>query len=436
MSLHLNTINRIKLGIRFRLCLILAFVAALLFMPLGAIAQSQPMLELHFINVQQGDATLIRSPSGKVALVDMGPPSASSNLIKYLEQLRITRLNLLVLTHAHLDHLGSWKAILGRFPVGIYVDPGFPHTSKYYKHMLEHIRSKKIRTYRAEINQILDLGSGTNLRVLAPPREHLRNTRSDVNANSVVLRVEYKWLRVLLTGDAERPTEKHLLKNPQWLPSQILKVAHHGSRHSSTKSFLTQTRPQVSVISCARDNDYGHPHKDTLKRLRQHGSKIYITARHGHIIARSDGKKLWISTRGRSLREADHIIDLKPPDMHTPVTPHTPNAKTKARPTPPPSSDDENKEDDEYKSDKSTIPSLGQQPERKQWMTTTPQGKESALSSPAPSPNGYVSAKNSRYFHRSSCLFAHSIPEKNRIKYSNRKAALRAGKQPASDCLP
>lgn len=278
----------------------------------GASAWASPGLEIHFLDIGQGDAILIRSPSGKVAVIDAGPPSASRTLTRYLQRLKISRINLFLVTHPHYDHFGGWKGLLRPFSVAMYMDPGFPHSSPSYKTFLRALQQRQIKTYTAQLNQLLDLGGQVVLRVLGPERPFLRNTRSDANANSVVVRLEYKRLRVLLTGDAERPTENRLLQRPSWLPSHILKVAHHGSGHSSSQRFLRHVRPQFAIISCAEDNSYGHPHPKTMRRLKQAGIETFVTARHGTIIARSDGQKLWISTQGRSQAQAVRQITLSP----------------------------------------------------------------------------------------------------------------------------
>jgi beta-lactamase superfamily II metal-dependent hydrolase len=365
------------------------------------------LLEIHFLSIGQGDGILLRSPTGKTVLLDVGPPGAGRRIITpYMRKLGIKRVNLLMISHPHLDHYGGWKGILRNFPVNTYIDPGFPSRNRTYRTMLRAIKRKRIRRFRVRLNQVLDIGGGAKLRILWPGNRFLKRTRSDANSNSVVARLEYKTLRVLLTGDAEAITEKELLHYPQYLRSHVLKVAHHGSSHSSGKTFLKIVKPQFAIISCGRGNVYRHPHRSTLRRLRRTGVKTYVTARHGHIVLRSDGRKMWLSTNGKSKREARHRRTL-----------------SRLNPIP-------------Y-----TLPTgfqhpLHVRPEKKGWINVRAQGKHHYHSQRvAPSAKGYVSSRRSRYFHRRNCRFARDIPRRDRRYYRTRRAALRR-KIPATDCHP
>lgn len=387
-------------------------------------AEASGLLEIHFLSIGQGDSILIRSPSGKTALIDAGPPAAARILKRYLRKLNVKKVNLFLVSHPHLDHYGGWKGVFRHFPVGVYIDPAFPYPSSYYRKLLRYIKRKRIQSITARINQVLDLGGGVKLRVIAPSRPFLKRTRSDANSNSVVVRLEYKRLRVLLTGDAEMPTEFRLMRYPQWLPSHILKVAHHGSHHSSSKKFLSYVRPKFAIVSCGKRNRYGHPHRDALTRLRNAAIETYVTARHGHVIARSNGKRLWISTRGRSKAKAIRAVNLPilPRAYGEPLSKkhfakHSAHAHGGSL---------YNKQG----------PPLGQQPERPQWFKHRARGKRVIPPTPYPSSRGYVAARRSKHFHRRSCRQAKNIPKRKRIYYRTRRRAIRSGRRPASDCLP
>lgn len=398
---------------------------ALFSISLQGSAEASGLLEIHFLSIGQGDSILIRSPSGKTALVDAGPPSAARIIKRYLRKLNIKKVNMFLVSHPHLDHYGGWRGVFRNFQVGVYVDPAFPYPSPMYQKMLRFIKRRKIKSFTARINQILDLGGGVKLRVTAPSRPFLKRTRSDANSNSIVMRLEYKKLRVLLTGDAEMPTEYRLMRQPQWLPSQLLKVAHHGSHHSSSKKFLSYVRPKIAVVSCGKNNRYGHPHRDALSRLRRAGVKTYVTARHGHVVARSNGTRLWVSTRGRSKGQADHSIDLS----ELPRTYGEALSKTSARQA-------AAAHGGALYHNHNHGPPLGQQPERPRWFKHRPRGKQVIPPTPYPSRRGYVAARKSKHFHRRSCRQAKNIPKKKRVYYRTRRRAIRSGRRPASDCLP
>ncbi len=394
-----------------------------LLLPSAGALWATPLLEIHFLYIGQGDAILIKSPAGKVAIVDAGPPSAKRILTRYLEKLQIKRVNLFLVTHPHLDHFGGWRSLQGKFKPLLYIDPAFPYPSPPYRRFLRHIRRAGIRSYTGKINQVLDLGGGVKLRVLAPRKPFLKNTRSDANSNSIVMRLEYKKLRVLLTGDAEKPTEYRLMRHPEWLPSHLLKVAHHGSHHSSSSRFLTFVRPTFAVISCGKHNRYGHPHKRALRRLHRASIKTFITARHGHVIARSNGKTLWLSIRGRSKAQALHTLQLKtlPQTYQRAISSSMANSSAAAfggaiyNPSGPP---------------------LGQQAEKPKWYRHKLRGKTIVPPTPFPSSKGYVAAKRSSVFHRHSCRQVQHIPSKLRVYFRSRRAAIRSRRKPASDCIP
>ena len=143
------------------------------------------------------------------------------------------------------------------------------------------------------------MGKHVTLTLLGPQMPYLRRTRSDVNANSVVLRVDYGAVRILLTGDAEHETEERLLaRHPETLRAQVLKVAHHGSSHSSTDEFLKHFPSDIAVISCGRNNRYKHPKPEALERIKNMGAKIHRTDLEGTIHIRSDGKTFKVTSDG------------------------------------------------------------------------------------------------------------------------------------------
>jgi beta-lactamase superfamily II metal-dependent hydrolase len=235
-------------------------------------------LELTFIDVGQGDAVLIRSPEGKTALVDAGPGDITADL----DRLGVDTIDLAVATHAHADHIGGMEEVLDRFPVRYYLDNGMPHTTVTYRRVMERLLERDITYLHAE-SRVVRLGSAT-IRVLPlDPRADEQNDRS------VGLVVAFGSFRALLTGDSETGALAHFLRTG--VPEvTVLKAAHHGSRNGVTPAWLAATKPRVVVISCGRDNPYGHPHSWALRYYEGVGAEVYRTDRDGTVTIRADGE--------------------------------------------------------------------------------------------------------------------------------------------------
>ncbi|HZI07004.1 MAG TPA: ComEC/Rec2 family competence protein, partial [Archangium sp.] len=256
-------------------------------------------LTVYFFDVGQGDAALIVSPTGKTVLIDGGPPEADEALVPRLRQLVQGPIDLVVLTHPHLDHLGGLVKILQAVGARRFMDPGFDHPSESYRKLLDVVGQKVGQVMTPTPNPsspetllTVGLGEGVTLTLLWPrtPRDaFLANTRSDVNANSIVAKLTYGKTAFLFTGDAEPETESFLLTRPIDFTSTVLKVAHHGGKHSSTAPFLAAVKPQAAVISCGTGNDYGHPTPEALQRLGDVGARVFRTDLQGEVLAVSNG---------------------------------------------------------------------------------------------------------------------------------------------------
>ncbi|MEE2644456.1 MAG: helix-hairpin-helix domain-containing protein [Myxococcota bacterium] len=250
---------------------------------------NQPWLELFFLSIGQGDATLIKSPTGKQVLVDTGPRRARGTLFEALKSAGISRLDLLINTHAHADHIGNSQAVLERLPVKLILDSGFPHATSTYTRLIDTIRALQVPLKRARRGRTIEIGGGAQLEILGPTDPLLRGTRSDPNSNSVILKLRFKSLAVLLAGDAEEETEMRLLQEPAQLKSTVLKVAHHGSRHATSDRFLRAVQPRYAVISAGRGNNFGHPAPETIERLERAKAIHFQTSKRGHLRLQSDG---------------------------------------------------------------------------------------------------------------------------------------------------
>jgi competence protein ComEC len=286
-----------------RLAVVVAAVLALgcparpvLGQPLSA---QHPTLELQVLDVGQGDALLLlvgRGEARRVVLIDGGPRAAAETVLSTLRRHGVEQIDLLIITHAHLDHVGGLERVLAEIPVREVLDSGVPHTSVTYRRLLRRLNALQDQgklVYRlARRGLKLSLGERTTLEVLGPQEPLIRGSRSDVNANSVVVRVVHGQVAFLFLGDAERETEVRLLASGVELRADVVKVAHHGSRHASGSELLARVSPKIALISCGRGNAYGHPAPATLERLSALKVRVLRTDQDGTLSLWSDGETI------------------------------------------------------------------------------------------------------------------------------------------------
>ncbi len=262
-------------------------------------AASAGQLRIDFLDVGQGDASLITSPSGKTVLIDGGPPESAERLGARLARLRAP-IDLVVLTHRHLDHLGGLEKVVATVGARSYLDAPFPHPSREYARLMRLLAERGTKVRDAAPGRRIDLGGGATLTLLGPPEPPLHGTRSDVNANSVVLRVDYGAFSALFAGDAEAPTERWLLDRAAAgsgaLRARVVKVAHHGSRYASTPRFVAAVSPEVAVVSAGAGNSYHHPAPSTVARWKAAGARVFRTDLDGEVTVLSDGHTLRVET--------------------------------------------------------------------------------------------------------------------------------------------
>lgn len=261
-------------------------------------------LVVTFIDVGQGDAILVESPSGQKALIDGGgrqekigsksakkeDPVGRGIIAPFLRKKGINELNLVVLTHPHDDHVAGLPYILGKLKIDLVLDSGMPQPTNSYYRFLSIIKKKKIPYQMAKAGQEIDLGGGVKAYILHPSKPLIAGTISDLNNNSVVIRLVYGDTSFLLAGDAAFEGEGRIIASGTDIKSNVLKVGHHGSRTSTSDKFLNEVKPEYAVISVGLRNKFGHPSQETLNRLYQHGVKILRTDLNGAVRFVSDGK--------------------------------------------------------------------------------------------------------------------------------------------------
>ena len=259
---------------------------------------AQEKMTVTVIDVGQADAILLQT-EGKNILVDSGLSDSADKLVAELRKLGVKKVDVLVATHPHADHIGGMNAVLKNFEVGKIYDSGQVTTSKMYQKYLKTVKEKKIPFALLRASDRIEFGSdGAVLEVLGPQEPLLKDTRSDLNANSIVMRLVYKHFTMMLAADATSETEARILHAfaKDKVRSQILKVAHHTSKYSNTAAWLEAVNPEVAIASYSKENEYGFPHQVTLKRLSKVGAKYYNTADNGNVKVITDGESYQIKT--------------------------------------------------------------------------------------------------------------------------------------------
>lgn len=248
--------------------------------------QSGSDLKVHFIDVGQGDSALIEK-DGHYMLIDAGERDQGQTVVSYLKNQGVETLDYVIGTHPHSDHIGGLETVIRAFPVEKIIMPQKAHTTKLYEHLLDTIEEKKLKITLPKPGAVYELG-GASFQILGPDRDY----GDDLNNWSVGIRLDYGSNSFVLCGDAEKGAEEDMMANGLSLKADVLKLSHHGSSTSSSGQFLDRVNPEYAVISCGKNNDYGHPHKETLEALKKRNIKAFRTDQSGTIVAVSDGSKV------------------------------------------------------------------------------------------------------------------------------------------------
>ena len=262
------------------------------------IEQEAASLTAHFINVGQGDCTLFES-RGEFVLIDAGEKDKGPAVLDYIKKCGANRLKYVIATHPHTDHIGGLKKVLDHVRTENFITVETDQSTRTWTQTLEAVERNNINYIDAEPGATYSFGEA-EFTILAP----LSDGYQGYNNYSVVTKVRCGNISFLMTGDAEKQSEKEMLNAGEDLRADVLKCGHHGSSSSSTAAFLKAVRPDYAVISCGRDNDYGHPHKETLKKLALLGCTVYRTDELGTVIAQTDGKTVTFSTDDGELETA------------------------------------------------------------------------------------------------------------------------------------
>ena len=247
-------------------------------------------LRVHFLDVGQGDCAIVLC-DGESMVIDGGPKTASRYIYSYIrDTLRLTHIDYVVSTHPHIDHVGGLATVLNAAPVDLLLTPTLEWDSNAFRSMMEFADLQDIAVVIPNAGNTLQLGSAT-VTVLHCWPEAIGLGRT--NDASIVLRIDYGETSSLFTGDAEDWAEYMMLDSGANLKADVLKVSHHGSCTASTGQFLKAVQPECAVISCGKNNEYGHPHDIVMNRLNALNCSILRTDETGTIILQSNGKTVY-----------------------------------------------------------------------------------------------------------------------------------------------
>lgn len=246
--------------------------------------------KVHFIDVGQGDCTLVEC-NGEYLLIDAGENGHEIDVINYLRSNNVEKLDYIVATHQHSDHIGGLPEVLEEFGTDNLIMPKLTKaqtpTNSTYTAFLKAVQASDAKVISAKPGSVYTLGDAS-FEILGPVTDDCE----DINSMSAVTKITYGDTSFLVTGDAEKDEEREIIENGAYLDCDVLRVGHHGSSTSSCRDFLDAVSPEICVISCGANNDYGHPHKEVTKRIANYTDEVYRTDILGDIVMISDGKTI------------------------------------------------------------------------------------------------------------------------------------------------
>ncbi|MBQ4527333.1 MAG: MBL fold metallo-hydrolase [Clostridia bacterium] len=240
-------------------------------------------MTVSFVDVGQGDCIFARLPNNEIMLVDCGEYSERDAVCDFLDRENVKKIDYLVATHPHVDHMGGMSHIIKKYDIGSFFMPDTESDTNAFIYMLEALDEKNIQSNIVRAGDMIFESDSFRCEVISPVLDSYEET----NDFSVVLRLTCGEKSFLLTGDAETYAEKHIKSD---VSADVLKVGHHGSITSTSEEFLEKVNPKYAVISCGKDNSYGHPHKEIIDILNKYNIQVYRTDISGTITFFCDGK--------------------------------------------------------------------------------------------------------------------------------------------------
>lgn len=259
-------------------------------------------LVAHYIDVGQGDSIFIELPQGECMLIDAGESRYGSTVVKYIKDKGYLKVDYLIATHPHSDHIGGLTEVIQSLDIGTIYMTNAVHTTRTYENLLAAIKDKGKKMKRAKVGVEIISTKNVKASFVAPASD----SYSDLNDYSAIVRLDHGKKSFLFMGDATTKSESEITAN---ISVDVLKVGHHGSDTSNSESFIKKVSPSHAIIQAGKGNKYGHPTQSVIARLQKHGAKVYRTDEIGTIIVTSDGSSIKVNSKA--------IGVVKPPTKNT-----------------------------------------------------------------------------------------------------------------------
>lgn len=393
-------------------------------------------LSVHFIDVGQGDATLIMCDSHAM-LIDTGDNTKGTTLQLYLNKQGVSKLDYLVLTHPDADHIGGADVIITKFDIDNIFMSDYAEDTKTYKEVLDALKQKNESWSMPAVGDTYALGDAA-FTILAP-----LDTYSTTNDSSIVLMITHGKNKFLFTGDCSEHAEDDLVADRQSLSADVYQVGHHGSRYSSSQDLMDAVSPTYAVISCGEDNSYGHPSAEVLNRFRAMGIRVFRTDEQGSIVATSDGTEItWNCAPSETWKAGESTMSASAASQsNSSKTDNSANSgeKKSAADSSAAASNaqDVTTTDNTSGSDTQNATSTDNAPSSSGTTPTDNSGSGTSQFETGTSPGAglYIGNKNNGKLHRSTC---HKLPKnENQVIFDTREEAVAAGyNDPCKLCKP
>lgn len=272
---------------KIRILIVLFSITVIIWVFVFGEAKQSDVLEINFFDVGQGDAIFIETGDGKQMLIDAGPSNVILDKLGKEIPFYDRYIDLVILTHPEYDHINGLIEVIKRYDVGAIITTGVVRDTNQYKEWVRIIEQKNIPIYIAQLGGQIELNKDIKLNILYPFDNLAGQEVSNTNNSSIVGKLIYNDFELLLTGDIEKSVERKLVNSNIDLKADILKVAHHGSKTSSTEEFLKAVDSVLNIIQAGKDNKYGHPHQEVLERM----ANVFVTGQDGDIKLLTDGSE-------------------------------------------------------------------------------------------------------------------------------------------------
>ena len=419
------------------------------------VENSETELNVHFLDVGQGDAVLI-SCDDAYMLIDAGDNDKGTLVQNYLNKQGVEHLDYIIGTHPDADHIGGMDVILYKFDCGTVMMPEVTNDTATYRDVIDTMKEKGYQNTAPVVGDSYSLGSA-QFTILGPT-----DTYEDTNNNSIVLLLTHGDNKFLCVGDAEEKAEEDILAEGVSVKADVLKVGHHGSRTASSEAFLQAVEPTYAVISCGQDNSYGHPHAETLNTLRSMGVKVFRTDEQGTVTATSDGHEIsWNCAPSTTWKAGENVQSSTGTDQKKSNTANSKKnlsdtTNSSVQPAASQSSGTQTGADSQSSGAQTGTDSQSSTTQSSVTGSTNSQSAASQGSTAqtdstqiagvtqenngsnfgtAPATGSYIGNRNNHKLHRASCSY---LPkEKNQVIFDTREAAVAAGyNDPCGHCNP